>query len=511
MVSAIPMLRPYPHGSEAQSRMSTDYLQERRGRKYLVAILVAHTIVWTTLCTLLRSPVPYDAVDAANWGRHLEFGYTKGPYLVGWVSRLGLLFNGGHPSEFAYYLLHMGGTAVGAYGVWLLALRLLRDVRLALLAVLALGLTTIVSVSAIPYNDNYLLIALWPYAFYFFTRACFDDKRYWIWAGLFAGLAMMAKYSTAVFLPWMLLYTLWNREVSQSYRSWEIYSGIAAFCLVCLPNLFWLHNHDFAALDWVGSEITNRGVRSSLGAYLDAFYPVPLLYLILAKAGRATRTRDMSREQRAFVLVYVAPVVTLVTVFLVVSSQRLTEWLEPFAIFYSIALLIYIRPELSAKTMKTLSKVFAGFVVVFLAGYTVAYTAFDKISNDKRYLIPLSKEANELWRQKTGLPLTYVGGEKGYEWLSFYAPDYPLLINRWDPSRYTAYNPTIDEAMIMKHGALLIAPRTCDGTVFESTFHEYPFMRSGEIVDHDFQYQGVIRHYCLDYYLPQSEQLPARD
>ena len=511
MVSAIPTLRPYPHGSEARSRMSPDYLQEPQGRKYLIAILVAHTVVWTTICTVLRSPVPYDAVDAANWGRHLEFGYTKGPYLVGWVSRLGLLFNGGHPSDLAYYVLHMSGTALGAYGVWLLALRLLRDVRLALLAVLALGLTTIVSVSAIPYNDNFLLIALWPYAFYFFIRACFDDKRYWIWAGLFAGLAMMAKYSTAVFLPWLLLYTLWNREVRQNYRSWEIYSGIAAFCLVCLPNLFWLHSHDFAALDWVRSEITNRGVRSSLAAYLDAFYPAPLLYLILAKAGRATRTRDVSKEQRAFVLVYVAPVVTLVTAFLAIGSERLTEWLEPFAIFYSIALLIYIRPEPSAKTMKTLSKVFAGFVVLFLAGYTVAYTVFDEISNDKRYLIPLSKEANLLWRQKTGLPLTYVGGEKGHEWLSFYAPDHPLLINRWDPSRYTAYNPTIDEAMIKKHGALLIAPRACDGTVFKSTFHEYPFMSSGEIVDHAFRYRGATRHYCLDYYLPQREQLPARD
>lgn len=368
--------------------------------------------MWAALCTLLRSPVPYDAVDAANWGRHLEFGYSKVPYLVGWVSRLGLILNGGHPGDFVYYFLHLSGTAVGVYGVWLLALRQLGEDRLALLAVLALGLTTIVSVSIIPYNDNYLLIALWPYAFYFYFRACFDDRRYWILAGLFAGLAMMAKYSTGVFLPFLLAYTVWDREARQNYRSWEIYVGLAAFCAVCLPNVFWLYNHNFASIGWVTSEITGRGILASLPAYLAAFYPAALLYLIMAKVGRVSRTKILSKEQRAFVLVYVIPVVTLLAVFLLISSRRLTEWLEPFAVFYSIALLIFIRPELSAGAMKTFGKVFAGFVAFFVAGYVVAYTIFDAVSNDTRYLVPLSQEANALWRKKTGLPLTYVGGEK---------------------------------------------------------------------------------------------------
>ena len=501
------MLRLDRHSSVAQPRMRLAHLQERRSKMFLLAVLAVHTTVWTAACTLLRSPVPFDAVDAANWGRHLEFGYTKGPYLVGWVSRLGLMFNGGRPSDFAYYFLHMSGIAIGVYGVWLLALRLLRDVRLALLAALALGLTTIVSVSSIPYNDNYLLIALWPFAFYFFIRACFDQERYWIWAGLFAGLAMMAKYSTAVFLPWMLLYTFWNREVRQSYRSWEIYAGMAAFCSICLPNLLWLYSHDFEAIGWITSEITNRDIRSSLPAYIDAFYSVPLLYLILAKLGRINRVQTVSKEQRAFVFVYVAPVAALLVVFLFINSHRLTEWLEPLAIFYSIALLIFVRPVLSAKSMRILRRVFAGFVALFLAGYVVAYTVFDDRSNDKRYLVALSKEANELWRQETGLPLTYVGGGKDHDWLSFYAPDHPLLIDRWDPSNYTSYNPAIDNAMIKSHGVLLIAPRACDGTIFESTLEKYPFMNSIQVFDHDFRFRGIARHYCLGYYLPQSEQV----
>lgn len=479
--------------------------QQRHIEKYLIIFLVAHTIVWTAMCLSLRSPAPFDAVDAANWGRDLEFGYTKGPYLVGWVSRLGLLLNGGNPSEFAYYFLHMGGIAFGAYGIWLLAMRLLQDSRQALLAVMALGLSTIVNVSAIPYNDNYLLLTLWPYTFYFFIKACFDGRGYWIWAGLFAGLALMAKYSTGIFLPFILFYTLRSRNVRQSYRSWEIYAGIALFCIVCVPNLVWLQNHNFVAITWLTRQVADSDISASLLAYLAVFYPFVFLYLIMRRFDTISRRHRLTEEQRAFVLVYLTPVAMLLVVFLFIHGNRLTEWLQPLAVFYSIALLIFFRPELSDKAMNNYYRVFAAFVAFFIAGYAVAYTAFDDKVNDTRYLIPLSREANELWREKTGLPLHYVGGETDYEWLSFYAPDHPRLINRWNPSKHSSYNPAIEDGNIRKYGALLIAPHACGDKVFESTFEEYPFMRSAEIVDHDFQFRGANRRNCLGYYLPQRK------
>ena len=482
--------------------------QQRDIEKYLILFLMAYAIIWIAMCVFLRSPAPYDAIEAANWGRHLDFGYAKNPYFVGWVARMGFIFNGGNPSDFAYYLFHMGGIAFGIYGIWLLAVRLLNDLRQALLAVMALSLTTIVSFDAIPYNDNYLLVALWPYMFYFFIKACFDDRRFWILAGLFAGFALMTKYTTGAFLPFMLLYTVFNKDIRQSYRSWEIYAGIAVICTICVPNLIWLANHHFAAVTWVSHQVHDRDLGGSLLSYLAAFYPFIFFYLIMAAIDTFARTSRLTAEQKAFNLVYFPPIAIILVVFLFIDGRRLTEWLQPFSIFYSIALLTWFKPGLSEKAFKKAIKVFAGFVAFFIAGFVFAYTVYDEKMNNTRYLVPLAKEANQLWRDKTGLPLKYTGGEgRAHEWLLIYAPDYPRVINAWSPSKDTAvFNRGIKAAEIKSHGALLVARRACASNVFKSTFEEHPFMRSAEIVDHDFEFRGVRRPYCLGYYLPQAKQ-----
>jgi hypothetical protein len=482
--------------------------QQRDIEKYLIPFLVAYAIVWTALAVFLRSPAPYDAVEAANWGRHLDFGYAKNPYFVGWVGRISFLLNDGNPSDFAYYLFHMSGISFGIYGIWLLALRVLNDPRQALLAVMGLSLVTLISFEAIPYNDNYLLVALWPYMFYFFIKACFDDRRFWILTGLFAGFASMTKYYTGAFLPFMLLYTLINRDVRKSYRSWEIYAGIALICIICVPNLIWLANHQFAAITWVSHQISERDIAGSLRDYLNAFYPFILFYLIMARIDTFARTPRLATEQKAFNLVYFPPIAIILAVFLFMEGGRLVEWLQPFSIFYSIALLTWFKPELTEKSFNNAIKVFGGFVAFFILLFVFAYTVYDEKVNDTRYLVPLAKEANQLWREKTGLPLKYVGGEQGHEWLLLYAPDYPRLINRWSPSKtkMSVFNVDIEDEDIKSHGALLLAERACASDVFKSTFEEHPFMRSAEIVDHEFEFRGVKRPHCLGYYLPQAKQ-----
>ena len=480
--------------------------QQRDIEKYLILFLVAYATVWIAMCVLLRLPAPYDAVEAANWGRHLAFGYAKNPYFVGWVGRLGFIFNGGNPSDFAYYLGHMGGVAIGIYGVWLLAVRLFNDLRLALLAVMALSLTSVISYNAIPYNDNYLLITLWPYMFYFFMKACFDNRRYWILTGLMAGLAMMTKYTTASFLPFMLLYTVLNKEVRQSYRSWEIYAGIAILCTICIPNLLWLASNDFAAFTWVGRQINERDTGHSLRAYLAAFYPFILLYVIMVTMDTLTPAPRLTEGQKAFNRVYLPPIAIILTVFLFIDGGRLNEWLQPFTIFYSVALLSWFRPELTEKAYKNAFKVFGGVAAFLIAGFAFVYTVYDEKVNDTRFLVPLAIEANELWREKTGLPLKYVGGEAGHDWLILYAPDYPRVINLWTPLQETAVsNKGITDEKIRSHGALLIAGRACSADVFATAIEEHPFMGSAERVNHDFEFRGVSRRYCLAYYLPDTK------
>ncbi|TOL41086.1 hypothetical protein CGH97_26605, partial [Vibrio parahaemolyticus] len=68
----------------------------------------------------------------------------------------------------------------------------------------------------IPYNDNYILVTLWPWTIYFFLRAVDDNLAWWLPFALFAGLATMGKYSTLALVGSVFLLTLFVKQVRQS-------------------------------------------------------------------------------------------------------------------------------------------------------------------------------------------------------------------------------------------------------------------------------------------------------
>jgi hypothetical protein len=60
----------------------------------------------------------------------------------------------------------------------------------------------------------------------------------------------------------------------------------------------------------------------------------------------------LTEEQRAFSLVYIPPIAIILTVFLFIDGGSLNEWLQPFTIFYSVSLLIWLKPELTEIALK---------------------------------------------------------------------------------------------------------------------------------------------------------------
>lgn len=94
-------------------------------------------------------------------------GFTENPWLVGaamhpaiWLSWL--------PLNVYWYGGHFIAIAIGMLGVWLLARRLSGSTSLARMALLTLNLSGIINFDIIPYNDNYLLVMLWPWMALFF-------------------------------------------------------------------------------------------------------------------------------------------------------------------------------------------------------------------------------------------------------------------------------------------------------------------------------------------------------
>lgn len=117
-----------------------------------------YAVLWTIATVALDPAVPYDAVEALNWAQNAEWGSPKNPWLVGLVMWPALHL----PAHIYWYAAHFLAIAIGMVGSWVFAHRLTGSEKLAWVVLLTLNLSGLINVDIISYNDNYLLVMLWP-------------------------------------------------------------------------------------------------------------------------------------------------------------------------------------------------------------------------------------------------------------------------------------------------------------------------------------------------------------
>src|SRR5476649_291851 len=150
----------------------------------------------------MRYALPHDTIEGAMWGQHLEWGYDKNPWMNAWLTRLGWELGG--TSGIGIYFISSIFVGISFWAVWKLAQKMVNPTQ-ALLSVLILE--GCIDYTLVPqgFNDNVIELGLWPLMFLFFYNAIQDQKiKDWIWLGIIAGLAMMAKYYTA--MPILLMF-----------------------------------------------------------------------------------------------------------------------------------------------------------------------------------------------------------------------------------------------------------------------------------------------------------------
>lgn len=425
---------------------------------YIAAgFILVYTIAWTMASFLLDPSVPYDALEALNWANNGEFGSPKNPYMVGGVMALGLLVEPVIPLSLYWYLSHFVGIGIGMLGVWLLSKRLFGENQIALLSLMSLNLAGIINFDAIPYNDNYLLVMFWPYMFLFFVKAVYDSKYHWFSLAVVSGLAAMSKYSSFAFLPFMFAYTIMVPEIRKTYRSPVIYLAGLLFLLLLIPNVVWLYKHDFAAINWVQSQITVGLNSKVVGAFIAVFYPVTLLILILKPLGARWVLPDTG-EKKAVLWVFTPPVILILVYLLTHCGGRVTEWLQPFAVLAPVALFSLLDFE-KAKSLRTVVLSLLGFAIVAWSAYLlVMLLDLGGAGTKCNYVRKVTSDLNALWQEKYHRPLKYVGGGKFSHWLTFYAPDKPLIITPWsDEKKPNIYNARILASDVLEDGVLLVS------------------------------------------------------
>ena len=205
-----------------------------------VAAITAVRLVWLAVQSAGLYP---DEAQYWFWAQFPAFGYYSKPPLVAWLIALTTALCG--DSEFgvrmAAPLLH----AVAAGFVYAIAARLY-DRRTGFWSALAYASLPGVSLSAFIISTDAALLPCWAAALYGLVRASEPGgRRWWLVAGIAAGLGLLAKYAMGFWFLSAFGFVLLAPGERRHLRPLVAATGLAV--VLWLPNLWWNWTNGFVS------------------------------------------------------------------------------------------------------------------------------------------------------------------------------------------------------------------------------------------------------------------------
>lgn len=254
-------------------------LSRRSGLHLLLIVLFLQVLIWTFAQSLATANLDHygDMLENYAWGQVLEWGSFKHPPLFAWAT--GLWFRIFPTSDLAYQFMAYLNVALGLAGAYRLAVAM-RLSAFALPAVILLCVAFPYSTLAAKFNANSVLLSVWPWAALAWWQSVHQQSRrsvlIWsVWFGVLGALAMLGKYYSGVFLLSLFLISFSfaaGRRWLFSARAWLT---LAVFIICLLPHFFWLQQHDFISLRYVGEQGSGSQV---VWRHILRFALAPVLY-----------------------------------------------------------------------------------------------------------------------------------------------------------------------------------------------------------------------------------------
>ncbi|HJT08588.1 MAG TPA: glycosyltransferase family 39 protein [Stellaceae bacterium] len=262
------------------------------------------------------------------WSRHPAFGYYSKPPIVAWLIALTTALFGEDEMavRLAAPLLHFGTSLV----VFALARRLY-DSRVAMWSAIAYATLPGVSASSAIMSTDAPLLFCWAAALYAFIRAREEEGwRWWIAAGIAAGIGLLAKYAMAYWLLSALLFLLIFRDERRHLRRFLASAGLAL--LIYSPNFFWnalngfvSYRHTRDNADLGGPLFHPNHFLEFFGSQFAVFGPIFFATLILVTI---LARRSFADRRAALLATFALPTLAMM---LVVSflSRAQPNWSAP--------------------------------------------------------------------------------------------------------------------------------------------------------------------------------------
>ena len=195
------------------------------------------------------------------YGQHLALSYFDHPPAIAYILKGFTVLFGKH-----VFVLHLADTMVTILTIWVfykLSLLFLSKEK-ASKAVILLFSTAMITILSLVSTPDVPLLLFWTLTLWSLSKAIFFEKHsFWIWAGIFTGLAFDSKY-TAVFLPaGLILFLLLSAKKRVYLFSKWMLVYIVCFLVTISPVIIWNWQHDFISFRFQsGSRIEQAGLSS---------------------------------------------------------------------------------------------------------------------------------------------------------------------------------------------------------------------------------------------------------
>lgn len=426
--------------------------------------LALHLILWTFIPFFTRFNLPMDSIEGTIWGHQLEWGYDKNPFLNGWLTAFAVHLGGS--SGWMIYLFSQLSVTISFWAVWQLGKKMQLPASLTLLAILLLEGIQYYNLHAIDFNDNTLEIGLWSLIILFFYQSITHNQlKDWLLTGLFAGLALMAKYYSGILLLSLSLFLLTTPSYRHHLYNRFLYAGLCLTLLISMPHLIWLTHHDFSTVHYMFNRLDNHNVPWSRFLFPlqfftqqgEAFLPAGLLCLfLLYRTPSLKQPLLFSTQQRFLLFAGIGPFVITLLLSLVFGITLRAGWGQPLMTLWPFILLTFYSPSFSSRRLHSFAILFSSFSSLLIVSYAAALLLAKSPSSANYPGKIIAESLTEEWRQHYHLPLSYVAGSRFLAGtVAFYSKDRPTTYINADPQ----LSPWINEADFIKKGGIwLIDP-----------------------------------------------------
>jgi 4-amino-4-deoxy-L-arabinose transferase-like glycosyltransferase len=435
----------------------------------LVLLLAFHLLLWTWVGVASRSnfDTPGDMVEAYAWAQGWQWGYYKHPPLSAWV--VGLWFSVVPESQFGFSLLSAFNSVVGLAGLAVLAREFLPR-NWVLLTVAVASLAPGVTMLAMRFNANAVLISTWPWAVAMFVRLMQRGRAAdALVCGLCCALAMLGKYYSAVLLLSLVATALWMPAWRRRFFSLPTAFAIAVFVLCLAPHLNWVLSQTHGPLQYAqaatGQESHGESVmRAFTFALAQVVFPLlAFLALRLALKGPARHqafwqavSAPLRPGRQPIWLLAMLPIVATMLITVVTGARTASVW--GLAIAAGLALLATSRArdagaQVSLPSLwKALGVVWIGIAVLApLWWHSRAALNTPSVAEPRE---ELAQALERTWRSEVGGQLPFVSGTRALAAsAAFYGHDHPRYWSLWNN---TVETPWADAGEVLARGALIV-------------------------------------------------------